>query len=101
MVKAHLHFLLARACKSLSLPPFFSLPLPLPLSLYPSFSLSLSPSLSLTSEQGVHALLTGQRDIKRGRKREREREREVEYVFQLSRIVIYIFKRNDRCLGTF
>ncbi len=42
--------------------------------------------------------------IKRGereRAREREKEREVEYVFQLSRLVIFIFKRNDGCLGTF
>ncbi len=42
---------------------------------------------------------------KREGEREKEREceiegeREVEYVYQLSRIVI--FKRNDRCLGTF
>jgi hypothetical protein len=34
------------------------------------------------------------------RERERERERNVEYVFKLSRIVIFIFKRNDGCLGT-
>jgi hypothetical protein len=35
------------------------------------------------------------------RERERERERKVEYVFQLPRIVIFIFKRKDGCLGTF
>ncbi len=37
----------------------------------------------------------------RERERERKKERDVEYVFQLSKIVIFIFKRNDGCLGTF
>jgi hypothetical protein len=76
-----------------------------------SLPLFISLSLSLTSEQGVHTLFTGQREReregvkewKRGRERESEKEgeREVEYVFQLSRIVIFIYKRNDGCLVTF
>jgi len=43
------------------------------------------------------------RELKRRSEREKEGERgrDVEYVFQLSRIVIFIFKRNDGCLGTF
>jgi hypothetical protein len=42
----------------------------------------------------------GERERKRGRERE-ERERYVEYVFQLSRIAIFIFKRNDGALESF
>ncbi len=42
-----------------------------------------------------------ERKREREKERERDREREVEYVFQLPRIVIFIFKRTDGCLGTF
>ncbi len=38
-----------------------------------------------------------EREREKGREIKRERERDVEY----SRIVIFIFKRNDGCLGTF
>jgi hypothetical protein len=45
--------------------------------------------------------LERERERKReGGEKERKREKEVEYVVQLSRIVIFIFKRNGRCLGT-
>jgi hypothetical protein len=37
----------------------------------------------------------------REREKERERERDVEYIIELSRIVIFHFKKNDGCLGTF
>jgi hypothetical protein len=37
----------------------------------------------------------------RERKREGESEKEREKDVELSRIVIFIFKRNDGCLGTF
>jgi hypothetical protein len=48
----------------------------------------------------------GEREKESGRerKRERERERDVEYVQSIGlwfRVVIFIFKRNDGCLGTF
>jgi hypothetical protein len=51
----------------------------------------------------------GERKRKRKREKEREREyvrkgegeRDVHYTFQLPRIVIFIFKRNDGCLCTF
>ncbi len=62
-----------------------------------------------------HPLHQSERERERKRERERERkgekkrefvceretERYVEYVFQLSRIVILIFKRIYGCLGTF
>jgi hypothetical protein len=55
--------------------------------------------------KGAHTLFTGQRErvikIERGRERKRERERERERDVEMSRIVIFIFKRNDGCLGTF
>jgi hypothetical protein len=37
----------------------------------------------------------------RARDREREKEKRGERDVELYRIVILIFKRNDRCLGTF
>jgi hypothetical protein len=41
------------------------------------------------------------REIKRERKREGERGRERGKEREMCRIVIFIFKRNDRCLGAF
>jgi hypothetical protein len=41
----------------------------------------------VTKEQGVPTLFTGQREREGGRERKR--------------FVIFIFKRNDGCLGTF
>ncbi len=73
----------ARASNSLSL--FLTLFLLSSLPLSPTLSLYLSPCL--TGEQGSHTLFTSQRE--RVKKRERER------------IVIFISKRNDGCLGTF
>ncbi len=35
------------------------------------------------------------------REGERESEKEGEKILNMSRIVIFIFKRNDGCLGTF
>jgi hypothetical protein len=70
-----------------ALSAFSPISLSLPLYLSPSLSLFISLSLSLTDEEGAHTLFTGQRE----RKREGE----------LSRIVIFIFKRNDGCLDTF
>jgi hypothetical protein len=56
----------------------------------------------------AHTLFTSQgerekegRERKRGRGREKGRERERERERERDRIVIFIFKRNDRCLGTF
>ncbi len=94
MLRACPHFLLARACNSLS--PSFSLSL--------SLFLSLSLSLSLTGEQGVpgsmitkvcpwvgaHTLFTGQRERKRERgerKKEREGEGEKEIEREIEREV--------------
>ena len=55
--------------------------------------------------KGAHTLFTSQREREREREGEREREREKEGErerdVELSRIVIFIFKRNDGCLGTF
>jgi hypothetical protein len=89
------HFLLARACNSLSLP----------LSLSLSLSLTkCSLSLSLTGEQGSHTIFNGQRERERERKREGERKRERERKKERKRDVqnrSFIFKRNDGCLGSF
>ena len=59
--------------------------------------------------RGLHTLFTGQREKRERERREKreerrekreEREREKERDVELSRI-IFIFKRNDGCLGTF
>jgi hypothetical protein len=85
----------------LSLPLSLSLSLSHSLSLSPSLSLFISLSLylplSLTGEQGVCTPSSPVRERERGM----ERERDVEYVFQLSRIVIFIFERNDGGFCTF
>jgi hypothetical protein len=64
--------------------------------------------------KGVHTLFTSQRERERERETERGREREgkkerekrggerqIERDVELSRIVVFIFKRDDRCIGTF
>jgi hypothetical protein len=66
---------------------------------------TLSPTFSLTVEQGVRTLFTGQRE--RGRKREGGREREIKRKRERGRKRegererIVIFLMNDGCLGTF
>jgi hypothetical protein len=60
----------------LSLSPFLSLYFSLSLFISFYLSLFLSLSLSLTGEEGVHTLFTGQRKRDRERGRERKRERE-------------------------
>jgi hypothetical protein len=105
------------ACKGAGVVSLSSLPLSLP------FSLSL---FSLTGEEVVcgralclqgcaHPLhqserererererKDGERESERERERERKREKERErQMLNIPRIVIFIFKRNDTCLGTF
>jgi hypothetical protein len=79
------------------------------LSLEERFSLPLSHSLSLslTSEQGSHTLFTtGKREKERDKEGGRGRKREKESVKKREggggeKERIFIFKRNDGCLGTF
>ncbi len=83
--------------------PHFLLVITLPICACNSLPLFLT--LSLTGEHGSHTLFTGQieREGERGRKREggREREGEREREREMSRIVIFIFERNEGCLGPF
>jgi hypothetical protein len=70
------------------------------LSLYPGNTLVLPALflfLSLTGEQGAHTLFTDQRERERKREGERIRNRERGREREMQNI----FKRNDRCLGTF
>jgi hypothetical protein len=80
MLRACPHFLLARACNSLSLRPV------------------RGRERKREKDRGREGERGGESVRKRERKREGERERgrEIEYVCFIS-----IFKRNDGCLGTF
>jgi hypothetical protein len=72
--------------------------------LSPSFSLAPSLSLSLWPVKRVQTPSSSVREIKRkregGREGERDKERERKREGEGEIIVIFISKRNDRCLGT-
>jgi hypothetical protein len=50
---------------------------------------------------GSHTLFAGQGEREKAREREKEGGRERERDVEFSRIVIFIYKRKDRCLGIF
>ncbi len=70
------------------------------LSLPPSFSLYISLFISLTGEEREREK-EGEKEREREREGGREREKEGERGREREIIVIFIFKRNDGCLGTF